>query len=166
MKSSLFKVILVSAVVAACVICRGQVYSVNGKPVVPPPERPGEIVVTTWGFADDGQAIWYASTNTLAKQPPWDGFSAEPPLTIRKACALALPQVRKHYPEIESWSVESVRLCKPEAKMYPDVWCYEIKLMPRDPKLRARIEHQPSSFATQQIVLLDGTVLPIVLRKK
>jgi len=174
MKNHLSKVVLAAAIVAARVICQAQVYSVGGSgSFVPAPHRADEIKVTSYSYTAVDQsslAEWYVSTNILARQPRWDGFSIETPLSIQKACALALSHVREHFPEIQSWSVKTVRMFNPypdEGNAYPDVWCYEITLTPRDPQVRAQVEHQASIFATMQIVLLDGTVVPpTVLKKK
>ena len=111
-------------------------------------------VGTNWLYTE-----WYISTNDLAKQPHWDGFS-EAPLSTREACALALTKISAEFPNINSWAVVSVWLRNPlgdGSSSYPDGWCYEIRFMPRDPQLRKQFEDEA---CPEQIVLLDGTVVP------
>ena len=123
---------------------------------------PGEVALKCRDFGPHTnllQTIWPVSTNSLARQPRWDGLSTKPPLSLPKACALALPHVRKQFPEVQAWSIESVFLYKPEAESFPDVWCYDITFEPRGTDLGKRIKGQ--DFAgLHQIVLLDGTVVP------
>lgn len=182
MKNPLPKGILSAAVVAARVICQGQsnVYSVSipsfaerhglksphpAQRTFPAPHQADEIRVASYshgGGSVSSCTEWYVSTNSLASQPRWDGFSTEAPLSTRKACMLALRNISARYPEIGAWKVESVSLRNPypdQSRPYPDVWCYEITFAPRDPELRKRLE-QDATTCPMQIVLLDGTVLP------
>jgi hypothetical protein len=174
MQNHLHGLILTAAVLAARVASQAaNVYSLNGLSAdsfLLAPHRPDEIKLTSYGYQAGPQSSfveWYVSTNALARQPRWDGLSAEAPLSVRKACVLALPSVREHFPEVRSWSVKSLTLCHPyPGDAYPDVWYYEITFTPRDPESRSRIERQASFCATQQIVLLDGTVVPLTILKK
>lgn len=183
MKNRFAKVLLPAAVIAASLLrCRAQqVYSIGGMSgsFAPAPHGPDEIRVTSCSCAASNETScveWYVSTNLLARQPHWDGFSAEAPLSVRKACALALRPVRKRFPEVQSWSVKSIRMFNPyidghldspdEEKANQDIWCYEIVLTPRDPQVRESLEQQVSAIAEMQIVLLDGTVVPPRLLKK
>jgi len=182
MKNQLPKGILSAAVVAARVLCHGQsnVYSVsipsfaerNGltgsRPLQcssPAPHKANEVMVANYSHAVGSVSScteWYVSTNDLARQPRWDGFSKEAPLSIREACALALPHISAQFPEVKSWSVESVSLRNPypvQGSSYPDIWCYEIIFTPRDPELRKRFEGKATT-CPMQLVLLDGTVVP------
>lgn len=105
---------------------------------------------------------WYVSTNDLAKQPRWDGFSKEAPLSVREACAFALPHISEQIPVIKAWSVKSVRLRNPspdQAGSYPDIWCYEIIFTPRAPELRKAFDDNDTT-CPMQVVLLDKTVVP------
>jgi hypothetical protein len=182
MKNRLPKGILSAAIVAARVICHGQsnVYSVSipsfaerhgltsshpAQRTLPAPHEADEIIVASYSHGVGSASScteWYVSTNSLAKQPRWDGFSTEAPLSVRKACTLALRKISARYPEIGSWTVESVSLRNPypaQSCPYPDVWCYEITLVPRDSELRKRFE-EDATTCPMQVVLLDGTVLP------
>jgi hypothetical protein len=110
---------------------------------------------------------WYVSTNALLKQPLWDGFSTEIPLSAKKACDLALPRVRDQVPQVRAWGVEHIFLrnlfsggASGHMYSYPNVWCYQITFMPSDPVERESIKKQPTGYAMTQIVLLDGTVVP------
>lgn len=175
-RNLLYRVILTAYILAAGMICQAQVYSINGispNSFLPATHRPDEIKI--WGCSYDmgtnaSMAEWDVSTNALAKQPHWDGVTAEVPLSARKACALALSSVRKRFPHVESWLVESVLLRRPgldEIDVYPDVWWYEITFRPRGADDRAEEEYQAGYCAATQIVLLDGTVVPqTVLKKK
>jgi hypothetical protein len=179
MKNHFAKVILPTAIIATCMSCQAQVYS-QGMPgsFVPAPHRPDEIEITSYDYAASNETScveWYVSTNILAKQPRWDGLSVEAPLSVRKACALALRPVRERFPEVQSWTVKSVSMFNPypddpdhpdEERANQDIWCYEIVLMPRDLQVRARLEQRASAVAEMQIVLLDGTVVPPRLLKK
>ncbi len=177
MKSLLHAATLTIAILATGLACRAQnVYSINGVvegTFLAAKHRPDEIAI--WGCRDGSGAQasrveWYVSTNALAKQPRWDGLSAEVPLSARKACALALPLVRERLPHVRSWAVESILLRKPylgEPEVYPDVWYYEIHFKPRSPQDPAEKEYDTRHCAATQIVLLDGTVLPqTVLKRK
>src|ERR1017187_8646487 len=78
---------------------------------------PDEVQVSEYSFAHGigtnwSYTEWYISTNDLAKQPHWDGFS-EPPLSTREACALALTNISAQFPNIKSWMVVSVWLRNP-----------------------------------------------------
>ena len=124
---------------------------------------PGEVAVKIRDFGPNTnllQTIWPVSTNTLARQPRWDGLSTKAPLSLQKACALALPHVRKQFPEVQVWSVESVSLYKPEPESFRDVWCYDITFEPRNPDLEKRRIKSQDCASLYQIVLLDGTVVP------
>jgi hypothetical protein len=177
MKNLLHRAVFVVSVVAAAAICQAQsnVYSINGLVLgsfLPAPHRSGEVMVSSYTYSEAGSASaraeWYVSTNTLAKQPRWDGFSVEYPLSLRKACALAVQHARERFPEVQSWSLKSACLRNPypdDGRAYPDVWCYEITLTPRDPEVRTRIEGQ-TTFGGMQTVLLDGTVVPVTVLKK
>jgi hypothetical protein len=177
MKSLFHAATLTTAILAAGVACRAQnVYSINGVvegTFLAAQHRPDEIPI--WGCSDGSGAQasrveWYVSTNALAKQPRWDGLSAEAPLSARKACALALPLVREHLPHVKSWAVESILLRKPylgEPEAYPDVWYYEIHFRPSAPQDPTKKEYDTRQCAATQIVLLDGTVVPqTVLKRK
>jgi hypothetical protein len=116
---------------------------------------------------------WYVSTNILSAQPRWDGLSSEVPLSIGKACGLALPYVQKQVPEVQKWSIETVfaeNLYRGgetgHMYSYPDIWYYEITFMPTDPLEKTKIENQSFGYALTQIVLLDGTVVkPTIVRQ-
>lgn len=144
--------------------------------VAPGPSRTDEVRVGSVIGSEgswSSHVEWYVSTNVLARQPRWDGLSTEAPLSVAKACALAQPHVRELVPALESWAVESVYLRnlyrgggKERMYSYPDVWCYQITFMPRDPEVRARVERQATGYAMTQIVLLDGTVVPLTVVRK
>jgi hypothetical protein len=177
MKSLFHAGTLTTAILAAGVACRAQnVYSINGVvegTFLAAQHRPDEIAI--WGCRDGSGAQasrveWYVSTNALAKQPRWDGLSAEVPLSARKACGLALPLVRERLPRVKSWAVESILLRKPyvgEPEVYPDVWYYEIHFKPSASRDPAKKEYDTRHCGATQIVLLDGTVVPqTVLKRK
>jgi hypothetical protein len=157
------KVLLNKAIVAA-MVCHAQVYSINGIPVLSPNERPGEVRVTTYTstVGDRSTSVeWCISTNVLAKQPRWDGFSTESPLSVRSACVLALSAVTNRFPQVLSWSVQSVSLTNPyteKGERYTNVWYYDIVFTPRDSVLQKQMEGEEPWMC--QIVLLDGTVVP------
>jgi len=179
MKNRFAKVVLPAAIIAARMSCQAQVYSIGlSGSFVPASHRPDEIEITSNDYEASNETArveWYVSTNLLATQPRWDGLSVEAPLSVRKACALALQPVRKRFPEVQSWSVKSVSLLNPypddpdhpaEEKAHQDIWYYQIVLTPRDLQVRARLEQHASAVAEMQIVLLDGTVVPPRLLKK
>lgn len=149
-------------IAAAGAVCQGQVYGIDGK-LMGSHGHNDELCILTYTYSagDLSSSVeWYVSTNTLARQPRWDAFSAEPPLSIRSACLLALPQVTNQFPHILSWAVESVSLCNLdslEGGPYSHVRCYEVVFAPRDPEIRKRLK---GNVNFTQIVLLDGTVLP------
>jgi hypothetical protein len=181
MKNRLPKAILSAAVLAARMLCHGQsnVYSISipsfaersgfahslpARSSSPAPHQADEIRLNSYSHqvgSNTSCMEWYVSTNTLAKQPRWDGFSGEAPLSARAACVLALSAIRTQFPKVGPWSVESVQLRKPHPDRdnpYPDVWCYEVTLCPRDPEARERFDNDAAT-CPMQIVLLDGTVL-------
>jgi hypothetical protein len=77
MKKPIHTGILGAAVVAACMTCQSQVYSQNG--FAPLPHQPDEICLMTSSSGTNIYIEWYISTNILAQQPRWDGFSTEAP---------------------------------------------------------------------------------------
>jgi hypothetical protein len=176
MKDLVRRAILSVCFVTASVSCLAQsnVYSLglSSGSFIPASHRPDEIMVGSYSYeAKDrsSRVEWYVSTNALAKQPRWDGLSAECPLSLRKASALALEHVRERFPTVQWWSLQSAQLRNPYPdgdRVHPGIWCYEIILTPRDPKDRSRVEDQASSFAGMEIILLDGTVVPLTVLKK
>jgi hypothetical protein len=172
-------IVLLTAIIAASAttadFCRGQsnVYSIGGSSSFEPaPHNPDEVMVGSYTYEAASRSYrveWYVSTNLLAKQPHWDGVSAEAPLSAGKACALALKHARGRFPQVRSWSLKSLSLRNPlydDTKGYPGVWCYEIILAPRDAEARNRMDQEASYFAGMEIVLLDGTEVPSVKLKK
>lgn len=178
MKGQLPKGILSASVIATRVLCSAQshVYSASigdygerhgltNSPLVRTltvPHKADEVRVASYTHGVTSFREWYVSTNDLAKQPRWDGFSKEAPLSVREACALALLHISAQIPVIKSWSVRSVCLRNPnpdQAGSYPDVWCYEIIFTPRDPELRKAFDSNDTT-CPMQVVLLDGTVVP------
>lgn len=173
MKSRPAKGILTAAAIAARMICNGQqVYSVSipsfaersaamaalrtngGYMVTVPTVRIGndEICIgseSVGSGTNSSYMAWIVSTNVLAKQPRWDGISNDIPLNISKACTLVLPQVRKQFPEVRAWTVQSISLRKAAPGSFPDVWCYEFIF-----------NEQTNAYADRVILLLDGTVVP------
>jgi hypothetical protein len=180
MKNHFAKVVLPAAIIAARMSCQAQqVYSQGlADSFVSAAHRPDEIQITSYDYAASNETArveWYVSTNLLAKQPRWDGLSAEAPLSIRKACVLALQPVHERFPEVQSWVVKSVSLSNPypddpdhpaEEKADQNIWYYQIVLTPHDLQVRARLEQRASAVSEMQIVLLDGTVVPPRLLKK
>ena len=80
---------------------------------------------------------WRVGRAVLEKQPRWDGISDKIPLSTEKACAIALADVSKRFPQVGEWFVETVTLRNliigGEGKntySYPNVWCYEITYVP------------------------------------
>ena len=108
---------------------------------------------------------WRVSRDTLEKQPRWDGFSSEAPLSAAKACTLALPRVKQRFPEVKEWSIASVNLANllrmPGYNSYPDIWCYRIHFTPKgkDSEARHSFTEKDELFSCNQVVLLDGTVV-------
>ena len=158
--------ILSAAAFAALVVCPAHsgVYSQSivggGQSMLPPTRGSEPIHLSKEGRADEvrvasythgvGSATsiteWYMSTNDLAKQPRWNGYSREVPLSIRDACALALRCMTAQFPEVKSWLVESVLLTQclysypNDSKPDPDIWVYQITFTPRDLEIRRRFE--------------------------
>jgi hypothetical protein len=169
------KVILTAAAIAARMTCSGQqVYSqsvgsffvgeINPTNIVQFPiihYGNDEVVIADECFTSGTNSsfissfvAWIVSTNVLANQPRWDGISNNVPLTISKACTLVLPQVRKQFPEVQSWTVKSISLCKPAPGSFPNLWGYEFIF-----------DEQTNAYAQRAFVLLDGTVvLPTIAR--
>lgn len=180
MRNRLPKGILGMAAIAARVICQAHtnVYSTNipsfaerngltnsrfVQREVHVPHQADEVSLSSYTSYDGSNswgAAWFVTTNTLAKQPRWDGISSEAPLSSHKACALAVRHVRDQFPEIKSWSVESIELRHPyldQIHPSPDVWIYAITFKPRAP---AVLIESSTNCCLSQFVLLDGTVVP------
>jgi len=109
---------------------------------------------------------WWVAREVVERQPRWDGLT-EPPLTTQKACALALPEVKRRFPEVQEWLVHTIYarnllLGGKTGSMYsyPNTWVYEIEFSPKDAKLREKLEDRASVHGLTQVVLLDGTVVP------
>jgi hypothetical protein len=148
MKTLLHRTMLAAAFVAARLICHAQsnVYSFGSSldSFIPAPHRPYEIMVGCHSYEAkerSSRVEWYISTNALATQPRWDGLSSECPLSPQKACTLALKHVRRGFPTVQLWSLQSAQLRSPyyDDRRAPEIWCYQIILTPRDPKDRARV---------------------------
>src|SRR5947199_3383628 len=108
MKNLLYGAMLTAAIVAGDVICQAQsnLYTIglSSSTFVPAAHGADEILVGCYSYeAKDrsSRVEWYVSTNALAKQPRWDGLSAECPLSLRKACALALEHIRQRFPTVQ-----------------------------------------------------------------
>jgi hypothetical protein len=177
MKRLPHKGILAVATIAARISCSGQVYSQH---IASFEERSkaiastnfitfpcvsyheDEICITTDSFTSGTNSFiagWIVSTNTLANQPHWDGISNDIPLSISKACKLALPQFRKQFPDVRAWIVQSISLRKPAPESFPNVWCYDIVFEPRERDFNFLTNACPK----RAILLMDGTlVLPTV----
>ena len=156
MKRPLSKGLLTSAALAARMMCQAGVYNQYLAPHLPDEVR---VQNYHWGYGTNVSIMeYYVSTNALTSQPRWDGLSIEAPLSPRAACALALAHVRKLVPEVQKWSIESVNLRQPDSESYPDVWCYDITLEPKDRELKKKLlDRGCTSF--YQMVLFDGTVV-------
>ena len=109
---------------------------------------------------------WRVPRLVLVKQPRWDGFSSEPPLSAQKACAIAFPEVRQRFPEISDWAVHSVYLrnllvtdTPAHLFSFPDVWVYEVTFKPKDLVAKERFEREVGDQPVTQVVLLDGTIV-------
>jgi hypothetical protein len=112
-------------------------------------------------------AEWRVERAVLDRQPRWDGFSSDPPLSVQRACALAFPDVQRRFPELRDWAVHSVHLRNllvadhpPELFSFPNVWAYEVTFKPKDLTAKERLERDYGDHLLTQVVLLDGTVVP------
>jgi len=121
------------------------------------------------GGVHSTSAEWFVSTNILSTQAKWDGFTTEPPLSIRRACEIALAPVREKIPTVRKWLVAKTDLRNlfdgsgPNTFSFPNVWCYQITFTPTDLNERAKMEEDGLQYAATQIVLLDGTVVPPIV---
>lgn len=174
MNHHLPKGVLTAAIIAMRMACTGQqVYSQGGSsfgrlvateaahtnnngiaadsciPAIPYGDD--EVCITTQNITSVTNTTfmaWIVSTNLLAKQPRWDGNLDNIPLNITNAYNIVLPQVRRRFPAIPTWAVQSILLRKPAADLFPDVWCYEIIFV-----------EQADFSARRAILLLDGTMV-------
>lgn len=169
MKRLIHASLLGAAAMAVCLTSHGGVYSQNG--ISPLPHKPDEICLWTWSYGTNTFIQWYVSTNILAQQPRWDGFSTESPLNIGQACTLALKHAVAEHPEVQSWAVNEVQLkhpyCVEETAWKTNAWYYYVTLEPRDAKFRHRLGEfgtWPTLYSVQ-MVLLDGTVVPPTIGK-
>src|SRR5437870_1885332 len=46
------------------------------------------------------QTEWWIGRDVIERQSPWDALTTEPPMSIHKAIALALPNVAARFPEV------------------------------------------------------------------
>ena len=159
--------ILSAAALAARITCQGQVYSTDSTGHVPLSHQPDEICLWSEMSGTNFYAEWYVSTNTLARQPRWDAFSAEVPVSIHQACALALKQSAKEHPEVKLWALDSISLQNPhssyDATWLSKVWFYSVTLKPLDAKFQEHFQGVNTTFPqfdSLQMVLLDGTIVP------
>ena len=176
MKCRLSKGILTATAIAARMTCSGQVYSQSipsfternsvseATPTnnscectFPTVDRGGVNICIASNSVTSGTnssyLAWIVSTDVLATQPKWDGISNSIPLTIDEACGLILPQVRKRFPEVPTWTAQSISLRKPAPDSFPNLWCYEFVF-----------DEQTNAYAKRAFVLLDGTVvLPTII---
>ena len=109
---------------------------------------------------------WIVARSNLLNQPRWDGISSEPPLSAQKACGLALPDVRKRFPEVSNWAVDSIYLrnllvtdIPEERSSFRNVWVYEVQFAPKDLATKQKFDREVGVQPVTQVVLLDGTIV-------
>ena len=91
------------------------------------------------------QTEWWVSKEVIERQPHWDGFATEPPLSVPKACALALPDIKQRFPSVHDWLVMTVYI-RNQAGVYksteshPNIWAYEITFLPADQAMRDKFD--------------------------
>ena len=112
------------------------------------------------------QTEWWVAREIAERQPHWDGLTTEPPLTAQKAAALALPEVRRRFPEVQEWLVHTVYLRNlllggktGSMYSYPNTWVYEIEFAPKDETQREKVQDSAGVHGLTQVVLLDGTIV-------
>lgn len=114
------------------------------------------------------QTEWWVEREAVERQPHWDGLTTDPPLTVQKATARALLEVRRRFPEVQEWLVHTVflrNLLLVEGKTgsmysYPNTWVYEIEFTPKDEAQREKLQDSADVHGLTQVVLLDGTIVP------
>jgi hypothetical protein len=63
---------------------------------------------------------WWIAREVVERQPRWDGLTTEPPLSVPKASALALPDVRRRFPEIQYSPSFFSRIAQSRRQRVPD----------------------------------------------
>lgn len=119
------------------------------------------------------QTEWWISKEIIERQPRWDGLSTEPPFTVQKACALALPDIKKRFPSVLDWVVETVFIRNlldvtkrdGNRESHPNIWAYEITFMPADKDTRDKFEDDVDIGSLTQVVLFDGTLVTPKIKK-
>ena len=110
---------------------------------------------------------WYVARSQLDRQPRWDGMSTNAPLSVEKACTIAVADVKKRFPAVGNWLVETVALRNlviggegDNTYSYPGVWCYEVTFVPADAATRKKFDTEVGDQPLTRVVLLDGTLVP------
>jgi len=112
------------------------------------------------------QTEWWVDRAVIERQPRWEASTEEPPLSVQKATALALPRVSARFPEVKEWLVHTIYMRNlllggktGSTYSYPNIWVYEIEFSPKDEKMRKKLQDSVGVHGLTQIVLLDGTVV-------
>lgn len=118
----------------------------------------------------DGRLVgadWWIERSVLERQPEWDGLSSGPPLSPEGARLLALPAIQQRFPSIQEWSVSQTDFRHvSNARNYREpvptnAWIYVINFRPKNLNTRAAwLFRKSGKHLSQQIVLMDGTVIP------
>jgi hypothetical protein len=109
----------------------------------------------------------------LERQPRWDGLSSGPRFSVDQASSLALNATKARFPDIKEWLVLTIQIRNlvlggDEARMfaYPNVWCYEITIRPKDQEAWKQLIKNHADEAYTHVILLDGTVVPARIKDK
>lgn len=144
-------------------------YHVSHNEMKPPAVEANEVRVANRSSFVRGQIRqydWCVARVVMEKQPRWDGLTTEPPLSARKAAALALPNVQRRFPEVKEWLIRNITLRNQQdgdnsgqGNSYLNVWVYEVTFMPKDKKAGEKIGFEAGFVVLTEVVLLDGTVV-------
>jgi hypothetical protein len=123
--------------------------------------QPGCDTISLSNWTTDGKTTIHKITETEAQRlPEWDPESGKPaPLPMDVAIKTGKEWLKKKYPKIDDFKIQSVTLEKIRNSSIPNRWFYNIRF---DPFLGDLHVFGPEFMA---VVLMNGSVVEPVIRE-
>ena len=112
-------------------------------------------------------ARWSATMDILSRQPHWDGYSSNAPMSESYAVSIALAKVKMSHPDIHDFIVASIEIKNlsyyggrfKNLTYCSNVWFYAITITPKDDDETIALTDAGKDCDEIQIVFMDGTVI-------